>query len=836
MAYFGGFDSLIKDYKDGRLTDRQLLSYVKNTKEYKDEIVKRTSFLDNYEPYDIVERLYYIVNNLTDVVRCKYCNNKASWCKRGLKEGYRDICNSKECRSKQLTDSHNGKTIISENRNSDFIDWQSSVTTINDDIVKEHIKFDKFILLIDNPIILDYLKNRFKDSDSLEETLKRIELGIEEKPKCALPGCNNPVKFIGRKRAMFTKFCCSAHSAQSEETQKKRKQTNLEHWGTENVYDSEKYRQKMKEECGVEYVWQRKDVREKREIALLERFGTIYPSQVKEIMDKIRQTTLEHYGVECMFLTPEVFELAHSEETIQKIQETNIEKFGCISPLGSKDVRDKISETNKERYGEECMFNLDRVKEKAHSPEAIEKQKKTNIERYGHEYPLSSPEVQEKIKNTVLERYGVPCQLMTPENRNKSFEKMKENGKLQKSHKEDEVSEFISSLGYIVERHHMTEEFPFNADIYLPDYRLYIEYQGSHFHNTYSFMGTEEDFDIIKTYYEKSQKLKEESGDKNKLTQYDNMIYVWSDLDVRKRVFAQDNHIRYFEIYRQPKIEYIKHQLEFLLACFDRKNIFNISEKLLREEFEYFKKTQVDELVETVGRKNLIIKQFQCTEFYKHEMEIFANEPNTRRKLIQNRCKYLDKKEWELTPNDLLTGFKKSGIYYGYSHFNPLWTNWFVNKYAIKTIYDPCGGWGHHMLGMLSCEKIIYNDINKKVAANVQKMKDYFDINNLQVNVSDARIFVSDNVDAFFMCPPYFNVEHYEKDFESLDEYSLFLNSIFDIWHKNTARIFGVIIRDDFISLINDKPEEIFPVEYGKSHFSKANDKTYKECFYIFKK
>lgn len=829
-------DELIQQHKDEVISDRQLITRVKNSKSLIAEIEKRTSFLDTYEIYDIIERLYYIVNNLTDVVRCKYCNNKASWCKRGLKEGYRDICNSKECRSKQLTDSHNGKTIISKKRNSDFIDWQSSVTTINDDIVKEHIKFDKFIPLIDNPIILDYLKNRFKDSDSLEETLKRIELGIEEKPKCALPGCNNPVTFIGRKRAMFTKFCCHAHSAQSEETRKKCKQTNLEHWGTENVYDSEKYRQKMKEECGVEYVWHRKDVREKRELTLLERFGTIYPSQVKEIMDKIRQTTLEHYGVEYMFLTPEVFELTHSEETIQNIRETNMEKFGCISPLGSKEVRDKISETNKERYGEECMFNLDRVKEKAHSPEAIEKQKKTNMERYGHEYPLSSPEVQEKIKNTVIERYGVPCQLMTPENRNKSFEKMKENGKLQKSHKEDEVSEFISSLGYIVERHHMTEEFPFNADIYLPDYQLYIEYQGSHFHNTYSFMGTKEDFDIIKTYYEKSKKLKEESGDKNKLTQYDNMIYVWSDLDVRKRVFAQDNHIRYFEIYRQPKIEYIKHQLEFLLSCFDRKNVFNISEKSLREEFEYFKKTQVDELVETVGRKNFIVKQFQCTEFYKHEMEIFANEPNTRRKLIQNRCKYLDKKEWELTPNDLLTGFKKSGIYYGYSHFNPLWTNWFVNKYDIKTIYDPCGGWGHHMLGMLSCEKIIYNDINKKVAANVQKMKDYFDINNLHVNVSDARTFVPDNVDAFFMCPPYFNVEHYEKDFESLDEYSLFLNSIFDIWHKNTARIFGVIIRNDFISLINDKPEEIFPVEYGKSHFSKENNKTYKECFYIFKK
>ena len=56
-------DKLIRYYKDGNLSDRQLITYVKNSKEYSDEIIKRTSFLDEYEPYDIIERLYYIVND-----------------------------------------------------------------------------------------------------------------------------------------------------------------------------------------------------------------------------------------------------------------------------------------------------------------------------------------------------------------------------------------------------------------------------------------------------------------------------------------------------------------------------------------------------------------------------------------------------------------------------------------------------------------------------------------------------------------------------------------------------------------------------------------------------
>lgn len=701
-------DKLIRYYKDGNLSDRQLITYIKNSKEYSDEIIKRTSFLDEYEPYDIIERLYYIVNDLTEIVKCKYCERKATWYKRGLKEGYRDICDSKECRSKQLTDVHNGKTAISDKRNAEFIEWQNSVTEVNDEIIKENIRYDRFIPMITNPVILDYLNNRYKDSDSIEETLKRIELGIEEKPKCALPGCNNPVTFIGRKRAMFSMFCCQAHSAQSEETRKKCKETNKEHWGTENVYDSEKYRQKMLNEFGVEYLWQRDDIKEKRKVTCLKKFGT-----------------------------------------------------------------DKI---------------------------------------------LSIPEMREK-----------------------SYESLIKNGRCQKSGREDEVAEYIASLGYSVERHKRTKKFPFNADMYLPEYNLYIEYQGSQFHNTYSYFGTKEDKQLLKEYIKRSEELKKEENRDN--TQYDNMIYVWSDLDVRKRVYAQENHILYFEIYKQPKLEYIKQQLDFLLCCINKTNVFNILEDALYKEFNYFKNAYTDELAEGVGYQHLIIKQFQCTEFFKNEMEIFATQPNTRRKLIQNRCKYLNKKEWELTPNDILTGFKKSGIWYGYSHFNPLWTNWFVHKYNIRTVYDPCGGWGHHMLGMLSCEKIIYNDINSNVCGNIQEIKEFFKIDNLEIHNNDASVYIPETVDAFFMCPPYFNIEKYSSDsvFETKNDYRKFIQSIVNIWKESSAKIFGIIIREDLYSeyiksLLRDMLIETKQIKMPDTHFNKKHKKKYNEYFYIFRK
>ena len=221
-------------------------------------------------------------------------------------------------------------------------------------------------------------------------------------------------------------------------------------------------------------------------------------------------------------------------------------------------------------------------------------------------------------------------------------------------------------------------------------------------------------------------------------------------------------------------------------------------------------------------------------------MEIYAHNPILRRKLIQNRCKYLNKKEKDLTISDIFSGFKNGGIHYGYSHFNPVWTNWFINHYDIKTVFDPCGGWGHHLLGMLSCDKIIYNDINRDIYNGVKEMKEYFDIDNLELYNEDIRDFdLTEDVDAWFMCPPYYNLEDYgNNSFKDIEEYKKFLNIIFGKWKDSNSGIFGMVIREDYYELLDDVFKglcvEKEPLKVSKSHLVKK--KKFGEYFYIFKK
>jgi hypothetical protein len=82
---------------------------------------------------------------------------------------------------------------------------------------------------------------------------------------------------------------------------------------------------------------------------------------------------------------------------LEKRKKTFIEKYGVDNPAKSEVVKEKTKRTNIERYGVPCSAQSDRVKEKA---------KQTNLERYGVEYAFQAKEVQDKIKETNLERYG----------------------------------------------------------------------------------------------------------------------------------------------------------------------------------------------------------------------------------------------------------------------------------------------------------------------------------------------------------------------------------------------------------------------------------------------
>lgn len=263
------------------------------------------------------------------------------------------------------------------------------------------------------------------------------------------------------------------------------------------------------------------------------------------------------------------------------------------------------------------------------------------------------------------------------------------------------------------------------------------------------------------------------------------------------------------------------------------------TEEIIHNEFEYYKKTPGK--LGGVSTKNEIVKFFQQDTFFAVEKEMFKDK-NIHDKLIKNRIKYLGKTEEELTNNDILTGFKKSAIYYGYSHFNPLWFKWFIEKYDCKRCYDPCGGWGHRLLGAQDLELYIYNDLSYHTACNVQNIANYFNMTNVEFFNEDCREctpWTLFNYDSIFTCPPYYNLEHYEcGDFENIEDFYGILDVLdiqFTMYDK--CKVMGIVLREDLLPQYHQDYTEKFELNVHKAeHILKNTTKKNKEYLYVWKK
>lgn len=196
---------IITSFRKNEIDFRKFSKLIRQNKNVEKELYETTSFLDEYNS-DNLERIYYVANGYTKIQTCPFCGKKLKWSGE-LNKGFRNTCGDKECESKNRSKLNEGN-LRSTNRDSAFIQWQSSVKEINDEIVKEHIKYDKHVDMITNPIIIDYLKNRFEDSSSLLESVQRIEFGVEKKPRC--PECGRPVKWVGKKTKLYSQYCSTS--------------------------------------------------------------------------------------------------------------------------------------------------------------------------------------------------------------------------------------------------------------------------------------------------------------------------------------------------------------------------------------------------------------------------------------------------------------------------------------------------------------------------------------------------------------------------------------------------------------------------------------------------
>ena len=375
----------------------------------------------------------------------------------------------------------------------------------------------------------EYLDNRYTDSQSLRETIKRIQYNIEVRPVCVI--CGKPVKFLnGKKNQLFNKTCCKEHANMLDGITVKKILKDI----YSDVNKKQEINNKIRETCLLKYGDEHYSNRIKAKETCLQRYGVTSPLKSEIFKQKSKETCLQKYGVEYTGQIP---------EKIEKTHKACLEKYGVDSVFKVQKFRNQSLDTCIKKYASDeddinSIVNIGQLKY------VKDKIKNTCLEKYGVENPmqtqyyknlissiLSSNEIQEKIYNTKL--------------LNNSFNV---------SYQEDICFELLKQKYSDCIRQYKSELYPFNCDFYIPSLDLYIEYNGSHYHHYHPFdINDDNDIDELNRLKEKAENSNAHKNGKK--SQYDNIIYTWTILDSKKRNIAQQNNLNYIEFWNINEVK-----------------------------------------------------------------------------------------------------------------------------------------------------------------------------------------------------------------------------------------------------------------------------------------
>ena len=185
-----------------------------------------------------------------------------------------------------------------------------------------------------------------------------------------------------------------------------------------------------------------KTVKDKKIETVIKNYGVDNPFKSEIIIEKIQETNLERYGHVCNLH-------GSQKEMIEKIF---LENYGNKIPTSSPIIREKINKTFEERFGGSCPLKSEKVKEKL---------KNTVTERYGVDHISKLPEVKQKIINSNMERYGVECSLQSEEVKEKikstNLEKYGVENERQK-HISPETLKNLDNKDFLINEHHTNKK------------------------------------------------------------------------------------------------------------------------------------------------------------------------------------------------------------------------------------------------------------------------------------------------------------------------------------------------------------------------------------------
>ena len=251
-----------------------------------------------------------------------------------------------------------------------------------------------------------------------------------------------------------------------------------------------------------------------------------------------------------------------------------------------------------------------------------------------------------------------------------------------------------------------------------------------------------------------------------------------------------------------------------------------------------------------------VVKDAQRKIFYKRELELWNENPLRKGKwgtvqafLYANRYKYLNKLPHELTDRMLLRAFRISGLHMGYTSFNSSLMRQVIEKYNVKSVYDPCAGWGERMM---TCGKLGVSyegcDINSELFEGYKKLYELIDgFKPVLHNNDSANQLVTTNVDAVITCPPYKGIEVYsDNGAENLgdEDFAAWWSDAVKNCSFSKAKVFAVqtnqACRKVFADVLVEQgwtfKEELVFDNNQKSHFhrSAGRDKREYESMLVF--
>lgn len=135
---------------------------------------------------------------------------------------------------------------------------------------------------------------------------------------------------------------------------------------------------------------------------------------VQHVQEVKKTKCLTKYGVAHHWLVPELAKKKIEGinkvkgETRQKINKTNMERYGGIAPACSKEVTEKIKRTNLKKYGKECTLSLpsSRQKHKEVWKKDFENIRSKIKKSWGAKTSKELSLINKKREETFLQRYG----------------------------------------------------------------------------------------------------------------------------------------------------------------------------------------------------------------------------------------------------------------------------------------------------------------------------------------------------------------------------------------------------------------------------------------------